>query len=383
MKLEVAQVAAYLTERFQGEVKVLRLTKLGDKDAAYLPPTNDQAVNGTAEAPMLKTFGYGQPILVECLINDKPSRLVLHTAASNAFGHDLRADRAAEMLLDYDTYNALPQHTHAWDVGVITHDNRLMSLAEGNEFFVLTDYVNGEAYARDLSRLRDTGEATGADLRRARQLALYLAEIHSVKQNESALYVRRIRDTLGSGEGIMGLADSYPPNNQLVEWSWLEEFEKTCVTWRWRLKHKTHRLAQVHGDFHPYNVLFERSGNFHVLDRSRGAWGEPADDVVCMAINYLFFSLQRNGWLSSPFEQLWNIFWNTYLAETKDHELLTIVPPFFAWRALVLASPMWYNVSDSVRYALLGAARAILQAEVFNPADMNAYLSVGDEVAVA
>ncbi len=101
-----------------------------------------------------------------------------------------------------------------------------------------------------------------------------------------------------------------------------------------------------------------------------------------MAINYLFFSLQRSGWLASPFEQLWNIFWNTYLAKTNDHELLTIVPPFFAWRALVLASPTWYNVSDSVRYALLGAARAILQVDIFNPAEMNAYLSVGDEAAM-
>jgi hypothetical protein len=32
-----------------------------------------------------------------------------------------------------------------------------------------------------------------------------------------------------------------------------------------------------------------------------------------------------------------------------------------------------------VRYALLGAARAMLQTDLFNPADINAYLSVGDE----
>jgi aminoglycoside phosphotransferase family enzyme len=98
-----------------------------------------------------------------------------------------------------------------------------------------------------------------------------------------------------------------------------------------------------------------------------------------MAINYLFFSLQRSGWLTAPFAQLWNIFWNTYLTATKDTELLTVVPPFFAWRALVLASPTWYNITDSVRYALLGAARAMLQTDLFNPADINAYLSVGDE----
>lgn len=371
MKLQTAQIAAYLTQRFRTEVKVLRLRNPEDADgAAFLDVT---------ETPALKTFGYGEPILVECLINGKPSRLVLQTAAANSFGHDWRADRAAEMLLSYDTYNTLPHHTHALDFGVITNNEQLMSLAEGDEFFVLTDHVNGEPYARDLLRLRDTGEATGADLRRARQLALYLAEIHAVKHAAPALYTRRIRDTLGSGEGIMGLTDSYAADNPLVEWSWLEEFEKICVTWRWRLKQKTHRLAQVHGDFHPYNVYFERNGEFQVVDRSRGAWGEPADDVACMAINYLFFSLQRSGWLTAPFAQLWNIFWNTYLTATKDNELLTVVPPFFAWRALVLASPTWYNITDSVRYALLGAARAMLQTDLFNPADINAYLSVGDE----
>lgn len=381
MKLQNTQVAAYLTQRFHAEVNVLRLARLGDDQVTSLaPPLANHPQNGVTETQTLKVFGYGKPVLVDCLIDGKPERFVLHTAESNTFGHDLRADRAAEMLLGYDSYNELPLHTHALDVGVVTYDHRLVSLAEGDEFFLLTDYVSGEPYARDLQRLRDTGEATGADLRRARQLAMYLAEIHKVKENAPTLYLRRIRDTLGSGEGIMGLADSYPVDNQLVEWSWLEEFEKACVTWRWRLKDKSHRLAQVHGDFHPYNVLFERDGTLHVLDRSRGPWGEPADDVVCMAINYLFFSLQRSGWLASPFEQLWNIFWNTYLAQTKDHELLTVAAPFFAWRALVLASPTWYNVSDSVRYALLGAARAILQSEVFNPAEMNAYLSVGDEV---
>lgn len=382
MKLQIEQVTAYLTQRFHAEVKVLRLAAVGDENVNPMASPRAALQPTTAEPQALKAFGYGQPVLVDCVINGKPARFILHTAEPNAFGHDQRADRAAEMLLSYDSYNDLPLHAHALDVGIVTTDHRLLSVAEGDEFFVLTDYVNGEAYARDLQRLRDTGEATGADLRRARQLAMYLAEIHAVKRDAPPLYLRRIRDTLGSGEGIMGLADSYPADSQLVEWSWLEEFEKTCVTWRWRLKRKTHRLAQVHGDFHPYNVLFERTGNFHVLDRSRGPWGEPADDVICMAINYLFFSLQRSGWLAAPFEQLWNIFWNTYLAQTNDHELLTVAAPFFAWRALVLASPTWYNVSDSVRYALLGAARAILQTNVFNPAEMNVYLSVGDEAGM-
>jgi len=49
-----------------------------------------------------------------------------------------------------------------------------------------------------------------------------------------------------------------------------------------------HRLSQVHGDFHPWNVLFREGVDFTVLDRSRGERGEPADDVTAMTINYIF-----------------------------------------------------------------------------------------------
>jgi aminoglycoside phosphotransferase (APT) family kinase protein len=44
----------------------------------------------------------------------------------------------------------------------------------------------------------------------------------------------------------------------------------------------------VHGDFHPWNILFQNDCDFAVLDRSRGEWGDPADDVAPLTINYLF-----------------------------------------------------------------------------------------------
>ena len=163
-------------------------------------------------------------------------------------------------------------------------------------------------------------------------LAGYLAGIHRVKQTDPQLYRRRLRELLGHGECIMGLTDSYPDRFAFITQELLERIEVACNAWRWRLRGRHTRLSQVHGDFHPWNVLFRRGTDFSVLDRSRGEWGEPADDVTSMSINYLFFSLCRHGTLTGALEVVFHSFWETYLARSRDHEVLETTAPFFAFR---------------------------------------------------
>ena len=365
MNLDAAHVQAYLSNRLGRTAEVLDLELL-DKHAGAT----------RADRRHLKVYGYGQPVLIRYCLDGVERRAVLRTMAPNPFGHERRADRAAGLLLSYDTFNDVPRHVRALDVGVLRPDGQLTSVGDAGEFFLLTDYVDGALYADDLQRLRDTGCLTDRDIRRAERLAYYLAELHAVKRDEPALYRRAMRDLVGSGEGIFGLADSYPAGFALADANRLERIERACVRWRWQLNAHPERLARIHGDFHPFNVLFDDDMGFWLLDRSRGGWGEPADDVTCMAINYLFFSLQRSGALAPPFEQLWNVFWRTYLETTGDDALLERVAPFFAWRALVVASPTWYNVADAVREALLHFIDAVLDAPRFDPARVDAYLSL-------
>ncbi len=200
MNLDISDVETYLAHRLGRPVRVLAMQTLGD----------DPKV-ASSELRRLKTYGYGQPVLIRYRIDGTEHRAVLRTMASNPFGHERRADRAASLLLSYDTFNDLPRHVRALDVGVLQPDGKLTSIGEGGEFFLLTDYVAGTLYANDLQRLRDTGRLTDRDVGRAECLARYLAEIHAVKCDNPALYRRAVRDLVGNGEGIFGLTDSYIP----------------------------------------------------------------------------------------------------------------------------------------------------------------------------
>jgi hypothetical protein len=171
----------------------------------------------------------------------------------------------------------------------------------------------------------------------------------------------------------MGLTDSYPPH-PLIPSSLLEQIEHHCVRWRWKLKPLTHRLRQVHGDFHPWNILFRTGADFSLLDRSRGEFGDPADDVTSLTMNYLFFSLQRSGRLEGSFATLFHRFWERYVKGSGDSEILRAAAPFFAFRGLVIASPLWYPaLSDDVRGKLLSFVVAVLEADSFDPAEVNRY----------
>jgi hypothetical protein len=253
-------------------------------------------------------------------------------------------------------------------VGAFQCDGSLVSLGKADELCLLTEYAEGKPYAQDLERLLVTGEPAANDWERADSLCDYLLEIHRQRGGDPGLYTRRIRELVGHGECIMGLIDSYP-DHPAIPRDTLKEIERTCVEWRWRLKDRVHRLRQVHGDFHPWNILFTGPRQFRLLDRSRGEWGDPADDATCLAMNYYFFSLQRSGKLEGCFGQLWSRFWDRYLQRSGDPELLEVTAPFLAFRGLVMASPLWYpSLSDSVRQKILAFVLASLAAGKFDPA---------------
>jgi hypothetical protein len=346
------------------------------RDILGTPATivNLNILGGSPGSEDVKGYGYGVPVRVDFCTGDGQCRTaVLRTVHPGPFGHEHMADRARELLWEHHAFNHLPRHVRSLDVCGFQRGGQMISVGNVDEFCLLTEYSEGESYSHDLERIRETQAITSLDLARADALCDYLVEIHRVPGTEPGLYVRRIRELVGDGECIMGVADSYPPH-ELISAAFLERIEHLCVSWRWRLKRLTHRSRQVHGDFHPWNILFRSETEFSLLDRSRGEYGDPADDLAALTLNYLFFSLQRNERLDGAFKELFLRFWTRYLERSGDREILQVVAPFLAFRGLVMASPVWYPMlSETVRRKLLSFIIAVLESDSFDPQEANRY----------
>jgi hypothetical protein len=94
-----------IVERAIHGARVLRAERLGADASARDVQTTEKAA------------GYGVPIRIEVELDSSTRSFVLHGASSNPFGHNRRADRAAELILAADTHRDIPRHVRALDVG--------------------------------------------------------------------------------------------------------------------------------------------------------------------------------------------------------------------------------------------------------------------------
>jgi len=315
----------------------------------------------------------GSGFLVEMKTDEGLKSYVVKSLFPQGLGHDYPSDRASVFLLDLDEFKNLPKHVRAVDVLSEMEDGTIQSIGGGKEYYLLMEKGEGRDYFNDLSGFSRKKRLEGSDVERIKTMTSYLAGIHSAKKESKALYWRKLRDTIGHGECLMGVFDAYP--EEVLSYGEMAEIEKMCIDWRARLKPKTHRLSQIHGDFHPGNIWFTDDSDFTLLDRSRGPWGEPADDVTALTINYIFFSLKNHGDVRGAYREGLELFFDEYIKASGDEELTGVVAPFFAFRAAVVANPVFYPELSSVQRTLIFRfCRSVLANETFNPGMIESYL---------
>lgn len=357
LNMSMSHLEAYLQEQFGSGVRLLDAREIGA-----------QGTQG------MKDFGYGKPVYIKFDQDGEIREAVLSTMRGDKYGHQYYWDRAAILMFQYETSAKMEKHVRPMALGYVDHRENMVPVKDPREFFILNEMLQGYDYYQDLDRIRNNG-LEQRDVRMAQEFARWLARVHGKKKDDPDLYLRRIRNLIGASECIFGLVDSYPHPYAMFLPERFQDLERRLVDWRWKLRRYPHRLAAVHGDFHPWNVLVLPDGDFRVLDRSRGEWGDAADDVSTMSCNYLLFGLYDQPRLAGPFEKLYMTFWDEYLGLTNDLEILEVIAPFYVFRALVIASPEWYpNHPPEVREGLFRFMENVLAEERFAYDRINSYM---------
>ncbi len=356
VKLEPENIEHYLKEVMGQSAKLEGIGEIGQ----------------LAEQAM-KEFGYGKALEVTYTLDGKTEKAVFSIMKGDRYGHQHYWDRAAILLFEHYAGSRMEKHARPLGIGYVDDRGWLVPVKDPQEFFIVHEKIEGETCFTRMERIRKSG-LEEIDLELTRGFARWLAGIHSQKRDDPDMYLRTIRQLIGDSECIWGLVDAYPHPYELFPPERFQALEKELIGWRWKLRGFTHRLSITHGDFHPWNIIVRPDGDFTMLDRSRGESGDPADDVASMSANYILYALYEGKQLDGDFGKLYTEFWDTYLAETGDHEMLEVIAPFYVFRGLVMASPEWYpNHPVKVRRGLLNLVRNVIEEPGFDYRDVFKY----------
>ncbi len=121
--------------------------------------------------------GTGYKIKYDVKGNTK--NVILRTLRPVDFSHDYASDRAKVFTLQHELSNSIPKHISSIDVGGYAEDGSLMSLGKAKEYFQIVEVAYGATYVDDLIRILNDKKLNDDDIKKAKMLSGYLAELES------------------------------------------------------------------------------------------------------------------------------------------------------------------------------------------------------------
>ncbi len=346
MNIPQKALKKYLTAREGKKIRILRFRRLG-------------------------SGWHGSGYLLAYQAGNAYKEVIVRTERPLGFSHEYAADQARVFLLQHQLSKLIPRHIRSLGVGGLSGRGEAVDLGDCRAFFQLVEKAEGRQYMDDLTAILRRGKLTSLDRKKALLLSDYLVKLHSRRFRGAATMARSIhrrhtRDAVGHGEMLMGVIDTYPDHLAWASRSQITGLILEAAAFREKIKDAHSRLRRMHGDFHPGNIIFGSERDFTVLDASREVWGEPADDLTALGINYLWFALRQKGEFGGPFMELFRLFLDNYLKKTGDTGVLRIMPLFMAFRGAVVVHPGFYpDQTNAARRKMLRYIRDCLKAGKF------------------
>ncbi|MEK6914446.1 MAG: hypothetical protein AABW83_02235 [Nanoarchaeota archaeon] len=356
MDIKEKEIEKYLKNKYKKNISEIKIEKLGSG-----------------------VFGTGYRLKFK--LDNKDKTLILKSLFKENLGMDHYSDRASSLLEAHDNYNKMESHIKSEDVIAHNNNDSLTSIGDTKEFYILMEEAKGEDLFKDFENIRKSRLLEEKTKNKIKIISDFLVELHKNKHKSTSLYRRKIRDTIGSGCSLIGLLDMHPENAfKQFEKEWLEIIKLSINFWR-KSRNLTHRLSEIHADYHPGNLWFNNN-ELIILDRSKGRFGEPADDIIAFAINPIMYSLITNQKFEGSFKEIFDLFWNNYFKQTKDKEMRKIMAPYIAFRISVITNPLFYNdeffgsskKANLIRKKLINFALNVLKDKEFDPKKINLYL---------
>lgn len=189
------------------------------------------------------------------------------------------------------------------------------------------------------------GEVTSEGLASEREIALFqslarlLVRQHKIPVLAPPTAYRDAfrRSITDEGSGVLALLDALPQGKNGLETQRLSAFERRYLAWRWRLREREGRLRKIHRALRLEQVMVLPDGEV-ILFEPQIDLGDPAADLSAIAVGLLEMAAREPLSWFDGYKPLFDALWSTYLADSGDHEMLDVAPPFLAFRALAAAA---------------------------------------------